>query len=127
MYKRQAYDWSDIEAEAKAAGVTAFCPKPMFLSDLRGSLMTAIGQKPEAVSYTHLDVYKRQGDGRRVFHAQQAPCAAGQVSGVLIPRGHGEERRAGVVGRGQNDLGVKADSLLNFRRQMPQHLSLIHI
>ena len=42
-----AYDWSDIEAEAKAAGVTAFCPKPMFLSDLRGSLMTAIGQKPE--------------------------------------------------------------------------------
>ena len=43
-----AYDWSDIEAEAKAAGVTAFCPKPMFLSDLRDSLMTAIGQKPEA-------------------------------------------------------------------------------
>ena len=42
-----AYDWSDIEAEAKAAGVTAFCPKPMFLSDLRDSLMTAIGQKPE--------------------------------------------------------------------------------
>ena len=42
-----AYDWSDIEAEAKAAGVTAFCPKPMFLSDLRDSLMTAIGQKSE--------------------------------------------------------------------------------
>ena len=42
-----AYDWSDIEAEAKAAGVTAFCPKPMFLSDLRDSLMTAIGQKPK--------------------------------------------------------------------------------
>ena len=42
-----AYDWSDIEAEAEAAGVTAFCPKPMFLSDLRDSLMTAIGQKPE--------------------------------------------------------------------------------
>ena len=42
-----SYDWSDIEAEAKAAGVTAFCPKPMFLSDLRDSLMTAIGQKPE--------------------------------------------------------------------------------
>ncbi len=40
-----AYDWSDIEAEAKAAGVTAFCPKPMFLSDLRDTLMTAIGQK----------------------------------------------------------------------------------
>ena len=42
-----AYDWSDIEVEAKAAGVTAFCSKPMFLSDLRDSLMTAIGQKDE--------------------------------------------------------------------------------
>ena len=40
-----AYDWSDIEVEAKAAGVTAFCSKPMFLSDLRDTLMTAIGQK----------------------------------------------------------------------------------
>ena len=38
-----AYDWSDIEAEAKAAGVTAFCSKPMFLSDLRDTLLTAIG------------------------------------------------------------------------------------
>ena len=40
-----AYDWSDIEVEAKAAGVTAFCSKPMFMSDLRNTLMTAIGQK----------------------------------------------------------------------------------
>ena len=39
-----AYDWSDIEVEAKAAGVTAFCSKPMFLSDLRETLMNAIGQ-----------------------------------------------------------------------------------
>ena len=40
-----AYDWSDIEVEAKAAGVTAFCSKPMFMSDLRETLMSAIGQK----------------------------------------------------------------------------------
>ena len=39
-----AYDWSDIEAEAKAAGVTAFCAKPLFMSDIRETLMTAIGQ-----------------------------------------------------------------------------------
>ena len=39
-----AYDWSDIEVEAKAAGVTAFCSKPMFMSDLRETLMNAIGQ-----------------------------------------------------------------------------------
>ena len=40
-----AYDWSDIEVEAKAAGVTAFCAKPMFMSDLRETLMRALGQK----------------------------------------------------------------------------------
>ena len=39
-----AYDWSDIEVEARAAGVTAFCAKPMFMSDIRDTLMTAIGQ-----------------------------------------------------------------------------------
>ena len=41
-----ASDWSDIEVEAKAAGVTAFCSKPMFMSDLRETLMSALGQKP---------------------------------------------------------------------------------
>ena len=30
-----AYDWADIEVEAKAAGVTAFCAKPLFMSELR--------------------------------------------------------------------------------------------
>ena len=40
-----AYDWSDIEAEARAAGVTAFCAKPLFMSDIRETLLEAIGQK----------------------------------------------------------------------------------
>ena len=40
-----AYDWTDIEVEARAAGVTAFCAKPMFMSDLRECLLTALGQK----------------------------------------------------------------------------------
>ena len=33
-----AYDWTDIELEARSAGVTAFCSKPLFLSELRGVL-----------------------------------------------------------------------------------------
>ena len=33
-----AYDWSDIEEEARNAGVTAFCSKPIFLSELREAL-----------------------------------------------------------------------------------------
>ena len=42
-----AYDWTDIEEEAKAAGVTAFCSKPMFMSDLRESLLTALGHSKD--------------------------------------------------------------------------------
>lgn len=37
-----AYDWSDIEEEAKEAGVTAFCSKPMFMSELRSCLSSSI-------------------------------------------------------------------------------------
>ncbi len=33
-----AYDWADIEDEAKEAGVTAFCNKPLFMSELRATL-----------------------------------------------------------------------------------------
>lgn len=36
-----AYDWTDIEEEAKAAGVTAFCEKPLFMSDLKAALLAA--------------------------------------------------------------------------------------
>ena len=36
-----AYDWADIEEEARAAGVTAFCEKPLFLSELRRVLGNA--------------------------------------------------------------------------------------
>ena len=42
-----AYDVSDIEAEAIEAGVTAFCSKPMFMSDLREALTKAIGGSKE--------------------------------------------------------------------------------
>jgi len=37
-----AYDWSDIEAEARAAGVTAFCSKPMFFSELHRCLYSIV-------------------------------------------------------------------------------------
>ena len=42
-----AYDWSDIEKEAKEAGVTAFCEKPIFLSELRNILLSASGYEDE--------------------------------------------------------------------------------
>ncbi len=42
-----AYDWSDIEKEAREAGVTDFVSKPLFQSELNRTLMKVYGQAPE--------------------------------------------------------------------------------
>ena len=42
-----AYDWSDIEEEAKEAGVTAFCEKPLFMSQLRELLTNPVPKTKE--------------------------------------------------------------------------------
>ena len=41
-----AYDWADIEDEARAAGVTAFCEKQLFLSELRRVLAEPFRAEP---------------------------------------------------------------------------------
>ena len=45
-----AYDWSDIEEEARAAGVTAFVSKPLFPSDLRNVLNKCCGSVVDETS-----------------------------------------------------------------------------
>ena len=53
-----AYDWTDIEEEAKQAGVTAFCAKPLFMSDLKSALLAAnhlIEKENESASWTEAD------------------------------------------------------------------------
>ena len=42
-----AYDWEDIEEEAREAGVTAFCSKPLFLSELRSCLRSIVTPEEE--------------------------------------------------------------------------------
>ena len=39
-----AYDWTIIEDEARKAGVTAFCNKPIFISELRDTLVSSINK-----------------------------------------------------------------------------------
>ncbi len=57
-----AYDWSDIEEEAREAGVTAFCSKPLFMSELRSCLNSVVNaeeagweeeQEPEEEHHPH--------------------------------------------------------------------------
>jgi len=43
-----AYDWTEIEEEARAAGVTAFCSKPLFMSELREALLRPVEEKKPA-------------------------------------------------------------------------------
>ena len=60
-----AYDWTDIEEEAKAAGVTAFCAKPMFMSDLKVALLAAnnlVEREDEIAEWTLADF-----EGKRVL------------------------------------------------------------
>ncbi len=50
-----AYDWTDIEEEARGAGVTAFCAKPLFMSDLKSALLVAnnlVEGRDEAAAWT---------------------------------------------------------------------------
>ena len=58
-----AYDWSDIEDEAKSAGVTAFCAKPLFMSDLKSALL-AVNNPPdkeeEAAAWTRVDFHGKR-------------------------------------------------------------------
>ncbi len=42
-----AYDWSDIESEARQAGVTGFVSKPLFASDLHHTLERSLGRSEE--------------------------------------------------------------------------------
>ena len=53
-----AYDWSDIEEDDKAAGVTGFCAKPLFMSDLKSALLAAnnpTGKNEQAAAWTLAD------------------------------------------------------------------------
>ncbi len=59
-----AYDWSDIEEEARNAGVTAFCSKPIFLSELRGILESPFIDTEADLSMQEEEI---SFEGRKIF------------------------------------------------------------
>ena len=60
-----AYDWSDIEEDAKSAGVTSFCAKPLFMSNLKSALLAVRnrGQNKEEAPVWTLEHFS----GKRVL------------------------------------------------------------
>jgi signal transduction histidine kinase/CheY-like chemotaxis protein len=92
-----AYDWSDIEEEAKAAGVTAFLTKPLFRSNLYHTLREVSHKGGNEVS----DVIKKppvNASGKRILLAEDneinieiAVELLSQTGAQIICAGNGRE------------------------------------
>ena len=65
-----AYDWSEIEAEAKAAGITGFISKPLFKSTLFYGLKPYIMPEVEVEEEERDLEIRRQMAGRRILLAE---------------------------------------------------------
>ncbi len=66
-----AYDWTDIEAEAREAGIDTFISKPMFKSKLIRVLQDVLGQNEGKEISNALEAFKQQDySGKRVLLAE---------------------------------------------------------
>ena len=62
-----AYDWSSIEDEARGAGVTAFCNKPLFISELRDTLISVMHHEVVTEEASILPVTAEELRGKRIL------------------------------------------------------------
>ena len=81
-----AYDYSDIELEAKAAGVTTFCTKPLFMSDLKNALSRAISGR-EDDSNKHDDLSSTNFSGKRVLLVEDIEVNREIANAILLEIG----------------------------------------
>ena len=65
-----AYDWTAFEEEARNAGATAFCNKPVFLSELRDVLLAATSRTEPELQTVSLPDLSRQLQGKRLLLAE---------------------------------------------------------
>ena len=65
-----AYDWADIEEEARDAGVTAFCSKPLFMSELRSVLAKPFMSPSETQTEENESQAVPDFSGKRVLLAE---------------------------------------------------------
>ena len=66
-----AYDWSDIEPEARKAGVTGFISKPLFASDLHHTLEHSLGRADETEEIKKNTIpHKNNFTGKRILLAE---------------------------------------------------------
>ncbi|MBQ6759270.1 MAG: response regulator [Selenomonadaceae bacterium] len=107
-----AYDYSDIELEAKAAGVTTFCTKPLFMSDLKNALSRAIhghdeDTKPDDLSSTDFS-------GKRVLLVEDIEVNREIAKAILTE-----------IGLEVEDAADGSDAVEMVKNSSPNHYDII--
>lgn len=100
-----AYDWSDIEDEAKEAGITAFCSKPLFLSELRGCLHSIV--ESENVENTDSTKETEARHAGRILLAEDNEINQEIAAAILGDAGFTTE----IAGNGQIALNMLKNSI----------------
>ena len=107
-----AYDYSDIEQEAKAAGVTTFCTKPLFMSDLKNALSRAISGREE--KNAHDDLSSTNFDGKRVLLVEDIEVNREIAKAILTE-----------IGLDVEDASDGSDAVKMFNDAPPNHYDII--
>ena len=105
-----AYDIEDIEDEAREAGVTAFCSKPLFMSELR-TCLHAIAHVEQEAEPVQLPAIRHTG---RILLAEDNELNQEIATAILEEAGFSTE----VAGNGQ----IAVDML---RRSQPGYYRLV--
>ncbi len=109
-----AYDWADIEEEAKEAGVTAFCSKPLFFSELRSCLYSIVNVEEEEKEENIADRRLGKFSGGRILLAEDNELNQEIAQAILEDAGFAVE----IAGNGQ----IAVDML---KRSEPEYYQLI--
>ncbi|MDD6032409.1 MAG: response regulator, partial [Oscillospiraceae bacterium] len=88
-----AYDWSDIEQEARAAGANAFISKPLFRSRLARAFSVLVGEEAQRTQETSfVDLRKLDLTGHRALLAEDNELNAEIAAEILEMTGLAVER-----------------------------------
>mgnify|MGYP002623406632 CR=1 FL=1 len=107
-----AYDYSDIELEAKQAGVTTFCTKPLFMSDLKNALSRAISGREE--DNKHDDLSATDFSGKRVLLVEDIEVNREIAKAILME-----------IGLDVEDACDGTDAVKMVKNSPPNHYDII--
>ena len=79
-----AYDWSDIEIEARTIGVNAFISKPLFKSRMMHLFHTLLGHEPDTIETSAFDEFARRAfEGKKALLVEDNELNA-EIAGEIL-------------------------------------------